>query len=173
MSCLDHINQTETDPELFERNAWLTRVKKWFIQSADGEGDVRNMSESIHLIRGLYITVKEVIRNPGKRRGTLVLSPAPGIDPVTSGLATQRNGGLLAEFDRKATYVEGLFGGVVPKALQLMVTLCALMLPNDYTDMGSALWRQCLDGHDTQVIQPVSAFFLFWCTIPHVIRHVF
>lgn len=136
-------------------NTWLGRVTDWFRQSVDHIGGNFDITETVHAVRNLYVIVKEGLRHPGKNRGTLVFSYSIGNDISTVGLDVQRDGPFLTSFDRKIAFVNGLHNGVLPKALHLLVAVCGLLLPEDFSKLENYLWSHCLDGHDIDIVQPV------------------
>ena len=68
----------------------------------------------------------------------------------------ERSTNIIESFAQKIEFLLSLRRGFVPKILNLLVALSAMLSQDDYRRIGPLLWRQCLNSRRPQALAPVS-----------------
>jgi len=66
---------------------------------------------------------------------------------------------ISTQFDEKLQLISQFSRGFATTALELIVTLSALLTADDQHRLGPILWNECLDSGDLQIIPSVSICF--------------
>ncbi|KAJ8082803.1 hypothetical protein PM082_008659 [Marasmius tenuissimus] len=135
---------------------WLPRFVSWFVQyHEDRDALEEEMANEIALVQEMYSLAEQGSRpTHQKHRSTMILSP--GLDAHFSApQSTAQPTGLAAVFAEKSDLLKGIGKGFARRALKLMVTMSALVTPEDYIKIGTLIWEHHMNESDPSVVTSV------------------
>ncbi|KAF9467893.1 hypothetical protein BDZ94DRAFT_914598 [Collybia nuda] len=145
---------------------WLPRVVSWFIdlylEDEIGQDPEVEEKSSVGQLQGLYAAAQDGVQSSHQRRSTMLLSKNLERSHHQVEASAEGTTDLGSMFTNRTTLVISLSKGFVAKAMKLLVTVSALLTPNDYRRLGPYLWAELVSDGDNSFTSSAS-FLIMQC----------
>ncbi|KDR72729.1 hypothetical protein GALMADRAFT_228996 [Galerina marginata CBS 339.88] len=141
---------------------WLSRTLQWFnvfFVDDDLVNLKQEVTDSMERVQRLYMAPQ---REASKHHtSTILVATADKALPAADVVTTKALDPITSVQHRKL--IDSLSRGYLSKALELFVTMSALIVEEDYRSIGSLLWEHCLLGDIDSSSTASACFLLMQC----------